>query len=191
VTVGKGLQTYFYEVYIGRSVNGSSFNGTDAVTVNLVCNSTAICTVPASVTIPAGSSSVYFYVQGVDIGNTTISASATGYNSALDLAVNVVTPQLNFSGPNDTSAGNQSGFSVYLTTPGAYYSGNQTAIQPMTVNLTSSAPGVATVPATATITVANAGTATVYMTAVAAGTTTLTASGPGLSSATSRVVTVN
>jgi hypothetical protein len=191
VTVGKGLQTYFYEVYIGRSVNGSSFNGTDAVTVNLVCNSTAICTVPASVTIPAGSSSVYFYVQGVDIGNTTISASATGYNSALDLAVNVVTPQLNFSGPNDTSAGNQSGFSVYLTTPGAYYSGNQTAIQPMTVNLTSSAPGVATVPATATITVGNAGTATVYMTAVAAGTTTLTASGPGLSSATSRVVTVN
>jgi hypothetical protein len=190
VTVGKGLSSYINEVYLSRNVNGTAFAGTDAVTVNLSCSSSVICSVPTSVTIPAGSSSVNFKISGLDVGNTTITASAVGCNSpAQDLAVTVVLPQLNFSGPGNTTVGNKTNFSIYVTTPGAIYSSNQTASSTITSNMTSSAPGVATVPAT--VAIPGGGTSnTAQLTGVAAGTTTLTASGPGLQSATSAVVTI-
>ena len=191
VTVGKGLKTYYYEVEVYRAVNGTAFNGSEALTVNLSCSSTVICQVPATVTIPAGASSAYFVVEGVGLGSTTVTANAVGYSATQDLAVNVVTPQLNFNGPGNTIVGAQSNFSIYLTTPGASYSGNQTAAAPITVNLTSSAPGVATVPATVVIQTDNTYSDTATLTGVAAGTTTLTASGNSLSTATSGVITIN
>ncbi|WP_036254779.1 hypothetical protein, partial [Methylobacter sp. BBA5.1] len=192
VTVGKGLRTYYQEVKVVRVVNGTAFAGADAVTVNLACSSAVICSVPASVTIPAGSSSAYFKVDGLELGNTTITASAVGYNSpAQDLGVNVVKPALNFSGTGNTIVGGKSNFSVRLTTPGATYSSNQTAISPITVNITSSAPAVATVPETLTIPLNGTTSNTGQLTGVAAGTTTLTASGPDLQTATSSVITVN
>jgi len=189
--VGKGLKTYYYEVRVRRTVNGTVFNGVEAVTVNLSCSSTAICTVPATVTIPAGGSEVYFYITGVGVGNTTVVANAVGYSATQDLAVSVVQPQLNFSGPGNVRVGAQYGFSLYLTSPGAAYSGSQATAVPFTANLTSSAPGVATVPSTVSFAIGNTSSATVNMTGVGPGTTTLTASGAEMSSATSGVITVS
>ena len=190
VTVGKGLKTYYYEVYVYRAVNGTSFSGTDALTVNLTCSSTAICQVPASVVIPAGSNSAYFLVEGVGIGNSTVTASAVGYNSVQDLAINVIQPQLNFSGLGGTAVGGKLNFSVYLTSPGANYSGSQAAANQMTVNLTSSSPGVATVPASVQIQTGNTSSDSAQLAGVAAGTTTITASGSGMSSITSGAMTI-
>ncbi|MCL7421506.1 MAG: hypothetical protein M8364_11440, partial [Methylobacter sp.] len=192
VTVGKGLRSYSSEVSVSRVVNDAAFAGAEAAMVNLACSSTVICSVPASVTIPANSSSVNFQVTGLELGNTTITASANGYNSpAQDLAVSVVKPALKFSGPGNTTVGGKANFSVRLTTPGATYPNNQTAISPITVNITSSAPAVATVPDILTIALGNTGSNTGQLTGVAAGTTTLTASGPDLQTATSSVITVN
>ena len=191
VIVGKGLKTYYYEARVRRAVNGTVFNGTEAVTVNLSCSSTAICSVPATVTIPAGGSEAYFYITGVGVGNTTVVANAVGYSATQDLAVSVVQPQLNFNGPGNVRVGAQYGFSLSLTTPGATYSGNQTTVVELTANLTSSAPGVATVPSTVSFAVGNTSSATVNLTGVGPGTTTLTASGAELSSVTSGVITVS
>jgi hypothetical protein len=191
VTVGKGLNTYLYEAYVYRSVNGATLPGTEALIVNLTCSATAVCKVPATVSIPAGQYYAYFQVEGVGIGNTTITVSAAGHSATQDLAVNVIPPKLNFSGPGTTKVGATTAFTVYLTTPGANYSGNETAIAPITVNITSSDPAVAQVPTTVTI---NAGTNTsvsANMTGFSAGTTTLTASGSSLTSVTTGVITIN
>ena len=194
VTVGKGLNTYSQEVYVYRAVNGTAASGTDALTVNLSCSSVSICKVPATVTIPAGNYYTYFRVEGTGLGNATVTASAVGYNSPpQDLAVNVILPQLNFSGPSNTTVTGKQNVYVYLTTPGATYTGSQTAAKAITVNLTSSAPGVATVPATVTIPIDSTQNSynTAQLTGVAVGTTTLTASGSGLLSANSNVITIN
>jgi hypothetical protein len=191
VTVGKGLKTYVNEVAVQRSVGGTAFAGTEAITVNLICSSTSICTVPSSVTIPAGQSQVYIYVTGVDTGTTTIVASAVGYTSAQDLAVSVVTPQLVFSGLANTSVGATDTFSVYVNVSGSAYPSSQTAVSPIIVNLTSSAPGVATVPTAVTIPMGSTFSGNALLTGVAAGTTTVTASGSGLSSVTSGAITVS
>ena len=192
VVVGKGLNTYQYEVQISRAVNGVTFAGTDPLTVNLICSSTAICSVPATVTIPANQSYVYITVVGIDVGSTTISASAVGYNSATDLNVNVILPVLVFSGLSNTNrVGNTNNFNIYLTVPGSDYSYNQTVVSPINVNLTSSAPGVASVPQTVVAPVNQSYTNSVGATGVSAGTTNITASGLGLISVTSPTVTVS
>jgi len=191
VTVGKGLNTYSSEVYVYRAVNGTNLSGVNAITVNLACSSLAICNVPATVTIPAGSYSAYFKVTGVDLGNTTVTANAAGYTATQDLAVDVITPQLQFSGLAGTKVGSQSSFRVYLSTPGAIYSGNQTAVGTFSVSLTSSAPGVATVPATVDILPGSANSVAAKLTGISAGTTAITASGSGLSSVTSSAITIN
>ena len=191
VIVGAGMDTYYYEVSVHRTANGTTFAGTSAVTVNLTCNSTAICTVPASVTIPAGAASAYFKVRGVGPGSTTVSASAVGYNSAPDMSVSTITPQLVFSGLENTRVGSTDSFTVYANVQGATYSSSQTAVTAMPVNLTSSSPGVATVPATVQIRAGATFSDTVTLSGVSAGTTTITASGSGLGSVTSGTVTIN
>jgi hypothetical protein len=191
VTVGKGLKTYLYEVYVYRAVNGTVFSGNEALMVNLTCSSSVICKVPASVTIPAGSASAYFLVEGVGLGNTTVTASGLGYSAPQDLAINVVKPQLNFNEPGNTVVGGKPYFSVALTTPGASYSGSQTASSAIAVNITSSAPGVATVPAIITIPASSTSSNAAQLTGVGTGTTRLTASGSDLQSVTSNVITIN
>jgi len=191
VLVGKGLTTYYYEAYVYRVVNSQILYGNQALTVNLSCSAAAICSTPASITIPAGAYMSYFPVTGVDLGNTTISANASGYNSpAQDLAVNVIPSRLNFSGPSDTVVGGQSGFNIFVTAPGAGYSGNQSAANPILVNLTSSTPSVASVPVGVTILPGNIYSSSAQLTGIAAGTMTITASGSGLQSATSNVITI-
>ena len=187
--VGKGMRSYQFTVQ--RVVNGTAFNGVDALTVNLACSAASICSVPATVTILAGISGASFNVTGVGLGDTTVSASAIGYGSAPDLAIRVDEPQIVFSGPSNTTVNAQSNYSVWLSVPGSAYANNQTAAAPIELTFTSSAPGVATVPSTATIATGSNGTSTLKLTGVAPGTTSVTASGPGLQSATSAVVTVS
>jgi hypothetical protein len=191
VTVGKGLKTYYDEIYVQRAVNGAVFNGSEALIVNLACSSTAICTVPASVVIPAGQSQVYFQVSGVDLGSTTITASAVGYIATQELPVKTIAPQIVMSGPGNTTVGGLSNVSVYLSVPGAAYSSSQLALSAINVNLTSSAPGVATVPATLTIPIGSTSSNSGNLKGVAAGTTTVTASGTGLLSTTSGLITIS
>lgn len=191
VNVGKGLKTYYYEAFIFRSINGSNFNGIDDLTVNLSCSSILVCNVPATVTIPAGQSYVYFQIEGVGIGNTTITTSAIGYSALQDLAVNVVAPNLSFQGPSNTNVGSNTNFVVSLSSPGGYYGNYQTAIKPITVNLTSSNPTVAEVPSSIIIDTGATASGWVSMKGLSAGTTSLTASGSNLNSSTSSVVTVN
>jgi trimeric autotransporter adhesin len=191
VVVGKGLKTNTTEVYVARAVGGTEFSGSQALTVNLRCSSILICNVPASVTIPAGSAYAWFVVEGVALGNTTITASAVGYVSSPDLPVSVVKPQLSFSGPGSTTVGGKPTFSVGMTVSGASNSTTQTAVAPITVNITSSSPGVATVPSTVTIAAGGTRSNSAQMTGVAVGTTTLTASGTDLLSATTSAITVS
>jgi hypothetical protein len=178
--VGKGLRTYISEVAVTRSVNGQQLFGAAALTVNLSCSSTAICSVPATVTIPANADRVTFLLTGLDIGTTTVTATAVGYNPIQDLNVNVIEPTLVMSGLVSTrTIGQTDAFNIGTSVPGANWSTNQTAAEAIVVNLTSSAPDVGTVPATVTIAAGATSSANATFTATGAGSTTVTASSPG------------
>lgn len=191
VVVGKGLATYQSEVYVYRAADNAEFLGSAAVTINLACTSTAICSVPPTVVIEAGKSRAAFKVTGTSIGSTTITATAVGYSAPQDIAVSVIAPSMVLSTPGTVAVGAKGGVSFYFTTPGADYSSSQTADKDIVVNLTSSAPGVATVPASLTVKMGNNGSETDYLTGVSAGTTTVTASGSDINSVTSGVITVS
>jgi hypothetical protein len=148
LTVGKGLNSYSQEVYVYRTVNGTNLNGTSALTVNLTSSDASKANVPATVTIPAGQYRTYFKVRGVDLTNgvpVTIDATAAGYTApATKLAVNVVNPTLTINGLNgnrSTESGRDD-FYISLSTPGAYYSGSQTAAVdlPIAVSIVGDAP---------------------------------------------------
>jgi hypothetical protein len=192
VVVGKGLRNDPHEVYVTRVIDGAIFNGVEELTVNLSCSSTVICRVPAMVTIPAGGYHAYFTVEGVGVGTTTVTASAVDYGAPRqDLAVGVAQPRLSLNGLGDATVGAQRRFYVSFSTPGADYHDGQKAIEAITVNLTSSAPGIATVPATVTIPAGAVSSGWIDLTGVAPGVTTVTASGHGLESVTSDVITIN
>ena len=188
--VGKGMRNHSHPSGVQRVVNGTVFNGAEALTVHLACSAPTVCSVPATVTIPAGQSSVQFYVTGMGVGDTTVTATALGYNAAPDLSIRTIEPQLTISQPPNIAVGAQSNFSVSATVPGSSSPGGNAAVQPMTVSLTSSEPGVATVPATVTIGVGQTSVSPIKLTGVAAGSTRVTASGSGLRSTTTGVVTV-
>lgn len=130
-------------------------------------------TVPAGATTPASQAQV----TGVSIGAANITASAPGYTSAT-ASVNV-TASLSFSPQNVTVArGGSQNLTVNLSaaTPA-----------PVTLSLSSENTAIATVPASATIP-ANASGVTIAVTGVAAGSTTVHASGPsGVTGATASV----
>lgn len=189
VVVGKGFRTWSNEVSIRRAVNGSPFSGPEPLTVNLSCSASAVCKVPATVTIPAGQSSAVVLIEGTGLGTTTVTASATGYQSAPDLNVTGVIPQLTFSGPADVRVGQTTTFRVYVSVPGATYS--QTAVSPITVDVTGSAPDVASAPATATIPAGDSYTPSLGFTGLSPGTITLTVSGNDLQTASKGPITVS
>jgi trimeric autotransporter adhesin len=60
-----------------------------SVTVNLTSSDPTVLGVPATVTIPANSSYVYFYVTGVAAGTVTVSATAVGERAASPVSVTV------------------------------------------------------------------------------------------------------
>jgi streptogramin lyase len=117
-------------------------------------------------------------VNGIDFGSATITASAFGLTGSQSVQV---TATLTFFPGNMTIAGNSRQFlSLLLSAPAP--SGG------LTINLTSSNTGVATVPATATF-ASGATNMTVPVTGVAGGLATITASGlPNLIPATATVI---
>ncbi|WP_034396942.1 carboxypeptidase-like regulatory domain-containing protein, partial [Delftia acidovorans] len=135
--VGKGLYSYSSELYVERLINGVVSNGADAVTVNLRCAAAQICETPATVTIPAGQSYAYISVSGLELGSTQIEATAEGATAATPLPVQVIVPQVrvvSLDGQRSTSS-LRDNFYVVLSVPGAYWSDNQNAIKPMTVQV--------------------------------------------------------
>ena len=188
VIAGMGLRTYINEVYVYRAVNGTGFNGTAAVTVNLSCSSTAICTVPATVTIPANQDSVNFQVAGIGVGTTTITATAIGYNPVQDLNVTVVQPMLRLNSFVTTRAvGQTDAFSIGTTVSGATYASDQSAVAPIVINLTSSSPDIGTVTTPVAIAAGSVLSGSSTFTATSPGTTTVTASSTGFQSVSGTV----
>ncbi|WP_395023991.1 hypothetical protein [Comamonas odontotermitis] len=192
IVVGKGLTTYYYEIWVQRLINGVVSNGADPVVVSLRCVATDVCATPATVTIPAGQSSVNLQVSGVDIGSTQLEATAVSHDTSY-VNVETVTPVLHLQNiPSSLNVGQKSN-SVYVASevPGSYYSSNQVPAAALSVTFTNSVPSVGTVTNTVNWP-ANSGSSNyATFTAVAPGTTQITASSPGFTPATSGTITVN
>jgi trimeric autotransporter adhesin len=135
-------------------------------------------TVPASVVVLKGATTPATQpkVQGVTLGKTNITASATGYQSGVGVAN--VSIQMNLPAPPQSVVA-PAVLNLTLTLSAPATSG-------LTVNLVSSNPSAATVPATVTFTAGSA-TATVPVTGVAAGSTVITASATNSTNATTTV----
>jgi hypothetical protein len=137
VTVGKALTTYSLELQVRRMVNGVVASGVDPVTVNLRCVDANICSVPATVTIPANNNTVNVQVTGINVGSTQIEATADGATAATPMPLEVIAPTIVFNSLDNTrtTASARDDFTLRLNVPGAYWSTNQAAAQAMTVNL--------------------------------------------------------
>ncbi len=187
--VGQGMTTYQYAVGLRRVAAGQASAGAEALTVALACVSTSVCTVPATVTIPAGESVAYFPVTGVSTGATAIKATAHGYTSDNDLIVDVVLPTLYLHNLATTLAvGSSSSFYVRASVVGGY--SNQLVASAVTVTVTNSVPAVGSVAAQIVIPANGYQSPTAQFTAVGAGTTNVTVSAPGFVPATSATISV-
>lgn len=185
--VGKGLNSH--EVQVVRWVGNQVFYGANEVSVSLGCASSAVCSVPASLTIPARQAIASMIIRGIDTGATQVQATAQGYVSAPPLEVTTVLPELVlFNMPETVSVGSSTNFNVNLWVSGAAH-GYQRAAAPLRIDLTSSRPAVATVPSEIIIDAGNV-SAQSRVTGVGAGTTTITASGDDLVPVTSGTIRV-
>jgi uncharacterized protein YjdB len=152
------------------------------VTVSLASNNTATATVTPAIFIAAGATSAQTPAQisGVGAGSAVITASAPGFTSA-NTQVQVTSVAggsfLSPVGGITLNAGSTQDLTLNLSPPPA---------TGVTVTLTSSAPSVATVPATLSTT-AGSGTVSIPVTAVAPGSVTITAVTPGFGTATDSV----
>ena len=193
VTVGAGCQT---TGGVGLTEATAPAGG---YTVNLTSNDPTIASVPATVTIPEGSSSVGFTIVGKSVGTTQIVLSLGGFSATS--TVTVVKPTFSFqSMPSQMTVGAGSGGSIYTYVPnGSYcyfYYGNgyidgntsQAVDQALTVSLSSENPAVIQVPATVTIS-AGSNYQNFNIQAVGTGTSTLTGSATGWDSQTSSAIT--
>ena len=143
--LGMRQQTYSSEY----NVSTPNTVGTPLV-VNLLSTGTRVATVPATVTIPANSSSASFIITAQDtVGTIQIQATATGY-TATSVNMQVTPPKFTFyvAGTLNTTAP-PSTFYVYARD--ANGNSHQVA-ENVIVTLASSAPGVATIDST-TITI--------------------------------------
>ena len=113
------------------------------LTVNLVSTDPRVATVPAQVTIPAGSYYAYFDITAQDtVGTIQIQATATGYSAAAsNVQVTIPTFVISSSSNARTTSGAQS-MTVYAADASgtAHYT-----TEDVVVTLLSSAPGVAAI----------------------------------------------
>jgi hypothetical protein len=206
--IGKLMQTAPNDFTVQLRAGGVPFNAPAPVTIDLASGDPSKATVPATVTIAAGASTASFTIAGVELAATpfNIDAAATsGYTSpAAKISTTVVAPQFVFSlldGARVTTAGTRDDFTLKLVVPGDPGSQTATAAIPATMSITDQAPpgivdGVYTaasggvianqlvIPAGGTSVTGYVGLPTV------AGTYTVTASVPGVTSTTSSVQTV-
>ena len=166
---------------------GTISPGIASVNVQLTSSSTSVGTVtPASLTFAPGDTSHNFTFTPVGAGTTTfgISGTPTGYTTATNyvtVAATVTAPQLSI---NNATTGVNLQIPTYLNVP-------TSPPNPVTVTITSSNPAVALLSATGTsvgtanLTVTNvSGGFYIYIQGKTVGTTVLTATAPGYSSAT-------
>jgi hypothetical protein len=157
--------SYYEYNYASKSSNTRQVVD-QALTVILSSSDASVIQMPAAVMIGAGGSYQSFNIQAVGSGSSTATAGANGWNSLTSNAVTAVGPWLRAD--VTVGAGCRTTGEVGLT-------GGTAPTGGYTVNLTSSDPTIATVPATATITQGNSyydftivghnpGTATITMT---------------------------
>jgi len=115
--------------------------------VNLVSTDPRVVTVPASVTIPAGTYYVYFPITALDtVGTIQVQATAVGYNAA-STQVQVTQPRFAVSASSQvyTTAGPQT-LTVYAEDANG---STHYTTEDVVVNLQSSAPSVASIDSSA------------------------------------------
>lgn len=192
VKVGQGCYT------TGTVGLSSGTAPTGGYTFNLSSDDPSIASVPATVTIPAGSSWTSFQIAGNNVGSTTIRITAPGGYTEGDTC-NVVTPTFEWSSvSSQLSIGGVDSVRVHSRVPGGTYGyGNsvygdeyQNRSATLTVNMTSANSGVIQVPATTTIPAGRYYSDYFNMSAVGAGSSTLTASATGYTDGVSGLVTV-
>jgi hypothetical protein len=178
--------TIAHQTYSNITLNISAPATTGGLTFTLSSDATATATVPASVTIPAGQTSVIVPVTGVADGNTTVRADSPGVTEAT-LSVYVSTQLGLYYGSSITGFDMQVANYAYVPTAPA---------MPTTVTVTISDPTIATVSTSQTV----AGTGTVTYTNITSasnsvlyfqgqktGTATVTISAPGYTTGTNTV----
>ncbi|WP_312411716.1 hypothetical protein [Comamonas sp.] len=136
--VGKGLYSYAWdEIYVERLINGVANNSTEPLTVNMRCADQSLCETPQTVTIPAGQSTVYFSVTGIELGSTYLEATADGTSAAEPFPVDVITPSLDIVNLDSerTTSSDKDEFFVRITVPGARNMFYQFPKIPLVVNL--------------------------------------------------------
>lgn len=191
MNVGKGLKTASSVLAIHRLSGNTALASDVPVTIHLACTSTAVCRVPETVTIPAGTDRVSVQVEGVELGSTTITAWATGYTSPPDQAVSVVLPELGtyYNWTTSLVAGQSRAVAVQVCVPGSPhpYQCTHAAVSELTVDLLSSDPTVVSVPASVTIPAGASVSQNFNLTGVSPGSATVSASGNGLKSISANI----
>jgi hypothetical protein len=144
-----------------------------------------VVSIPASVTIPEGSTSTTVTVTPLTLGGTTLVASGTGF-SPQSSTINVVQPSITVTLSNGTVG-------ITGTVTGTVTLSNPAPTNGVTVNLASSQPsgpiGSVTLPASINF-AAGTTTQTFVVTGATAGTATITASSPGYTPGTVNVTVV-
>lgn len=211
ITLGatRGIQVWtyvpngsYYEYYsysdTAYKYSGSAQYVDEDLTVSLSSENPTVIQAPATAKIPAGGYYSSVNIQTVAIGTSTLTASASGWDSKTSETITVVPPDLWIKADVTVGAGTQTTGMVGFaggSPPVQGYMINSTnsdrsavGIAPAgyTINLTSSDPSVATVPETVT-TYGSVGTFTIV--GKSEGTAEITASMPGYT-ATSTVTVV-
>jgi hypothetical protein len=185
--VGKGLRS---SAPLARWAGFGAEAAVDSLAIATSCTAASVCAAPASVLLPAGTSSVTVPVTGVQLGATRLTAAAAGPLFA-EVDVRVVKPTLELiSLPASLIAGQSIPFQVKLLVPGSGDS-EQTAIAPVSVTLTSAAPGVASVTSSVVIPADANVSADAMVQPHASGFTTITASAPGVDPVSSEPIPVS
>ncbi|MFO1323089.1 MAG: hypothetical protein U1F15_03400 [Burkholderiales bacterium] len=182
ITIGAGLTSFGNAVQVTRTGDLSS-----ALSVSLSCAPIAICTVPSSVTIAATAASASVPVTGVANGVATLVASSAGYTPASG-AVTTETPSFASSASgNPTTIGGT--INVTFRHGG---NGQVPAFSPtdVVIALASSAPAVASVPASVTIPAGATSAPAVPLVGLAPGTVSVTATSPGYQASGAGVFTI-
>ncbi len=85
------------------TLSASSVAPTGGFTINLASTNPAFATVPATILIPAGSSTVSVPVKGVSAGVTTVNATAPGAIAAAATVTDFAPPAITLRGPTGSS----------------------------------------------------------------------------------------
>ncbi len=188
--VGRRLRA---EVPIRRIVAGRFEPAGSAVELSLSTTASGLIDVPSSVTLLPGHASVAVPTDGVTLGALLLRATAPGFDAA-ETEVRVVTPRLMIGNvPASLSVGQAQSISVRLEVPisATLALENQRPSAPLTVDLTSAVPSVATIVPQLVIPPTASGVDGATLNGLAPGFTTISVSATGLDGQTSGDIAVS